>query len=131
MQASRFERLSFDPFSLLQNGFVTAKVDVGGCDVVQALMVTLVVVVINEGFDLGFKIAGQEVVFQQDAVFQGLVPTLNLALGLWMIWCATRVFHPLVLQPCRQIPRDIAGTIVTEQTWFVDDCLTSALVGED
>jgi len=29
MLASRFERLSFDPFSLLENGFVPAKVDVG------------------------------------------------------------------------------------------------------
>ena len=43
MQASRFECLSFDPFPLLQNGFIAAEVDVGGCDVVQALMVALVV----------------------------------------------------------------------------------------
>ena len=56
MQASRFERLSFDPFSLLQNGFVAAEVDVCGRDVVQALVVTLMVVMIHEGFDLGFEI---------------------------------------------------------------------------
>ena len=49
MQASRFECLSFDPFPLLQDGFIAAKVDVGGCDVVQALVVSLVVVVIDEG----------------------------------------------------------------------------------
>ena len=42
-------------------------------------MVTLVVVVIDEGFDLCFEIARQEVVFQQDAVLQGLVPSFNLA----------------------------------------------------
>jgi len=39
----------------------------------------LVVVVVDEGFDLRFKIAGQEVVFQQNAVLQGLMPSLDLA----------------------------------------------------
>ena len=33
-------------------------------------MITLVIIVIDEGFDLRFKIAGQEVVFQQDAALQ-------------------------------------------------------------
>ena len=84
-------------------------------------MVALVVVVIDEGFDLGFKIAGQEVVFQQDAVLQGLMPAFDLALGLRVIRCATRVLHAFVLEPFRQFPRDITGPVVTEQTWFVDD----------
>ncbi|MFT5742865.1 MAG: hypothetical protein ACI86S_000927 [Paracoccaceae bacterium] len=48
-------------------------------------MVALVVVVIEEGFDLCFEIAQQEVVFQQDAVLERLMPTLNLALGLRVI----------------------------------------------
>ena len=48
-------------------------------------MVALVVVVIDEGFDLRFEITGQEVVFEQDAVFQGLMPSFDLALGLGMI----------------------------------------------
>ena len=42
---------------MFQNGFVPAEVDIGGCDVVQAL----VVVVVYEGFDLSFNGAGQEV----------------------------------------------------------------------
>ena len=37
-------------------------------------MISLVVVVIHEGFDMSFKITGQEVVFKQDAVF-GFIPT--------------------------------------------------------
>ena len=45
MQAPGFDCLPFDPFALFQNGFVTAEVDVGGCDVVQALMVALMIVV--------------------------------------------------------------------------------------
>ena len=68
MQAARFECLSFDPFSLFQNGFIPSEVDVRRRDVVQALMVALVVVVIDEGFDLRFEITRQEVMFQQDAV---------------------------------------------------------------
>ena len=39
-------------------------VDVGGCQVVQALVVTLVVVMPDEGGDLRFEITGQEVVLQ-------------------------------------------------------------------
>ena len=42
-------------------------------------MVALMVVMVDEGFDLGFKITRQEVVFQQDAVLQVLMPTLDLA----------------------------------------------------
>ena len=45
-------------------------------------MVTLVVVVLDEGLDPGLEVAGQAVVLQQDAVFQGLMPALDLALGL-------------------------------------------------
>jgi hypothetical protein len=37
-------------------------------------VITLVAVVIHEGFDMSFNITGQEVVFKQDAVF-GFIPT--------------------------------------------------------
>ena len=121
MQASRFECLSFDPFALFQNGFVAAEVDVSGCDVVDALMIALMVVVVDEGFDLGFKITGQEVVFKQDAVLQGLMPAFDLALGLGMIRRSARVLHALVLQPFCQIARDVTGSVVAEQTWLVND----------
>ena len=43
------------------------------------------VVVTDERIDLRFKVSGQEVVFQQDAVLQRLMPALDLALGLRMI----------------------------------------------
>ena len=97
MQASRFDRLPFDPFALFQNGFVATKVDVGRCDVIDALVVPLMIVVVDEGFDLSFEVAWQEVVFQQDAVLQGLMPTLYLALGLRMIWRTARVLYAFVL----------------------------------
>jgi len=90
-------------FSLFQNGLSAPKVDLGGCEVLQALVVALVVVVIDEGFDLSIEIAWQEVVFQQDAVLQGLVPSFDLALCLRMIRRTSAVLHSLALQPFSQI----------------------------
>ena len=68
MQASRFECLSFDPFPLFLNSFVPTEVDVRRRDVVQAFVETLVVVVIDEGFNLSFEVTWQEVVIEQNAV---------------------------------------------------------------
>ena len=64
VQAPIFDSLSFDPFTLLDDGLRSAEVDIGRRDVVQALVVALMVVVLDERFDLSFEIAGQEVVFQ-------------------------------------------------------------------
>ena len=82
VQAAVLDSQFLDLFSPFDDGGVTPEVSVGGCDVANALMVTLVVVMFDEGADLVFEIAGQIVVLQQDAVFQGLMPTLDLALGL-------------------------------------------------
>ncbi len=82
LQAPMFDGLSLDPFALFDDGGGPAEVGIGGRHVFQALVVTLVIVVLDERLDLGLKVAGQEVVFKQDAVFQGLVPALDLALGL-------------------------------------------------
>ncbi len=76
MQASRLECLSFDPFSSFQYDFILPEVDVSGCDVVEALVVALMVVLIDEGRDFRLKIAGLEVVFHQDAVLEGLMPAI-------------------------------------------------------
>ena len=50
-------------------------VDVSRRKVFQALMIALMVVVADKRIDLRFKIAGQEVVLQQDAVLERLMPT--------------------------------------------------------
>ena len=84
-------------------------------------MVSLVVVVIDEGFDLGLKITGQEVVFKQNTVLQGLMPTLDLALGLGMIGRSARVLHAFVLQPFSQFSRDVAGSVVAAQARLVNN----------
>lgn len=46
--------LSFDPFSLADDGFGSAEVDVCGRYVVEALMITLMIVMLDERFDLVF-----------------------------------------------------------------------------
>jgi hypothetical protein len=70
-----------------------------------------VVIVFDEGLDLCFEVAGQEVVVEQDVVLQRLMPALALALGLWMEGCAAHIAHFLPLDPVCQISRNIAGTI--------------------
>ncbi len=53
------------------------------------------VVVIHEVADGSFERPGQVVVFEQDPVFQGLVPTLDLALRLRVV--RKRDADPLLL----------------------------------
>ena len=84
-------------------------------------MIAVVVVMLNEGLDVGFEITWQEVVFQKNAVLQGLVPTLNLTLGLWMIWRSTDVIHVLVIEPNSQITRDVRCAVVGQQSRPVND----------
>src|SRR4029077_9582080 len=67
-QATVGDGLSLDPFSFCQDGWTASEVDVGRGEIVDALVVAAVVVVVDEGGDLGFEITRQEVVFQQDAV---------------------------------------------------------------
>ena len=59
-----FDSLSLDPFALFDDGRGPAETGSCGRHVVQALEITLVIVVLDEGFDLLLEVAGQEVVFQ-------------------------------------------------------------------
>ena len=52
LQAPGFHRFQFDPFPLFQNGLATPEVDVCGGEVVGALVVSPVIVMINERFNL-------------------------------------------------------------------------------
>ena len=57
LQAPMFDSLSLDPFTLFYDGLGPAEVGVGGCDVVEALVVAAMVVVLDERFDLGLDAA--------------------------------------------------------------------------
>ena len=119
LQAPIFDGLPFDPFALFDDGGSPAEVGVGGRHIVQALVVTLVVVMLDEGLDLGLEVAGQEVVFQQDAVFQGLVPALDLALGLGVERSTAHMTHFLGLDVFSQFAGDVAGAVIAEQPGLV------------
>ncbi|EZP68140.1 hypothetical protein BV96_04260 [Sphingomonas paucimobilis] len=69
---------------------------------------------LDERLDLGFEVTGQEVIFQQDAVLEGLVPALDLALGLRVHRSAADMAHLPGLDVFRQLTRDVAGAIIAE-----------------
>ena len=73
LQATVGNGLSFDPLSFGQDGGAAPAVDVGGGKVTDALVISAVVVVVDESRNLSFQIAGQKVVLQQDTVLEGLM----------------------------------------------------------
>lgn len=84
-------------------------------------MVAVVIVVGDEPFDAGVKITWQEVILQQNAVFEGLVPSFYLALGLRVVWSATNVIHTMIIEPVSQFCQDVAGAIIRQLSRLVTD----------
>ena len=72
LQAPELDGFSFDPFPFQQDGWAAPEVDISGREVIQAFVVAPVVVVLDEGAELGFEITGQTIVLQQDPVLEGL-----------------------------------------------------------
>ena len=62
VQAAVLDGFQFDASPFGQNGFATAKIDVGRGEVADALVVAVVVVVVDEGGNGCFKFAFEEVV---------------------------------------------------------------------
>ena len=111
VQSSSFDGVSFDPFSLQQDGLAASEVGVGRCQVLQAFMVAPVIVVIDEAIDVRFEVARQVVVLEQDAVLERLMPALDLALGLRMAGSTAYVAHAGIFEPLCQIAGDVAGAL--------------------
>jgi hypothetical protein len=87
-QAAIGDCLSFDPFSFDQNGLAAPEVNVGWRQIVDALVIAQVIVVSDEGPDLGFEIARQVIVFEQDPVLERLSVAVRGAttapnVGVW------------------------------------------------
>lgn len=95
-QAALFEGFAFDPLSFQHDDVATPKVDVNRGEIVEALVVAAVVVMLDEGGDLLLEIARQEVVSEENAVLQRLVPAPDLILGLGMARRTAGVLHALV-----------------------------------
>lgn len=66
-------------------------------------MVALVVVVLDKAADGLLECAGQVVILEQDAVLQGLVLSLDLALGLRVVRGTADMIHALLFEPGGQI----------------------------
>ena len=107
-QASVLDGLSFDPFSFKQDGLASAEVDIGRGEIGDALVISQMIVVSDGLADPGFEIAWQIVVLKQDAVLQGLMPSLDLALGLWVQRGAANMVKALALEPFGEITGYVA-----------------------
>ena len=59
MQASILDCDAFDPLSFMQDFCATSAVDLGGREIVQALVIAAVIVVLDEGGDLRLQVARQ------------------------------------------------------------------------
>ena len=77
LQSAVCDSLSFDPFSLCQDGGPASEVDVGRGEIVDAFVVAAVVVVGDEGFDPGFEAAMYSLI--ESAKLNSLNPQLYLA----------------------------------------------------
>ena len=111
LQAPMFDGLAFDAFPFCEELFGPAEVGTRRGHISQALVVALMIIVLDEGADLGLEVPRQEVVLQQDPVLQGLAPALDLALGLRVIGRAADVFHVLFSQPLRKVGGDVCRAI--------------------
>ena len=104
----------FNLIALSHNRLFAPKIDVCGYDAIQPLVVSLGVRVTDAGLDLAFKIFGQIVINQQDAVLCDLVPAFFLALNLWGEWHTADMLYFLSFQSIGQISRDITRTIIAK-----------------
>ena len=73
-----------------------------------------------KGLDLAFQVAGQIVLFQQDAVLERLMPALDLPLGPRVIRCAPNMLHALSVEPFCQIGRNVRRSVVRQQSRPMD-----------
>ena len=81
LQTTIGDGLAFDLFAFEEDGLGPSEVDVGRGEIAQALMLAGMVVMVDEGRDVAFEIAGQVVVLKQDAVLERLMPALDFACG--------------------------------------------------
>ncbi len=98
-QAALLDGLSLDALAFGQDGLPAAEVDIGGCEVAEALVSAAMVVVLDESLDFRLQLARQVVVLEQDAVLQRLMLALDLALGLRVAGRAANMLDLLAGEP--------------------------------
>src|SRR5258708_2753889 len=85
--------------------------------VVQALVVSTVVVVLDELLDALFELSWQVVVLQQDPVFHRAVISLDLALRHRVVRPAADMSDAVVLEPLAKLARHVGWTVIAQQPW--------------
>ena len=88
------------------------EVDVGRGEIVEALVVSAMIVMFDEGRDLGFEVLLEEVVFEQDAVLERLMPAFDLALRLRVAGSAMDLVDLVFLQPFAEIGSNLTRAVV-------------------
>ena len=85
----------------------TPEVNISGREVFQAFVVAVVIVVADEGANLRLQVAGEIIVLKQDAIFERLMPPLDLSLSLRVIGRAAHMLDAPIIQPLSQLARDV------------------------
>jgi hypothetical protein len=88
-----------------------SEVDVRRGEIVEALVVSSMIVMLDESRDLGFKVFLEEVVFEQDAVLERLVPAFDFPLRLRVTRSTMELADLVFLQPFTKVGSDITRTI--------------------
>ena len=96
-RAAHLDRLGLDLLPFAEDVFRPAEVDIGRGEVAEAFVVTLLVVVLDEGSVCLLEGSGQVVVLEQDPVLQRLVPALDPALGLRVVGRAADVVNTFLV----------------------------------
>jgi len=69
-EAALFDGFAFDPLPFQHDDVAAPEVDIGGRKIADAVVLSTVIVMLDERRDLGFEITRQEVVFEQDAILE-------------------------------------------------------------
>jgi hypothetical protein len=89
----------------------------------------VVVVMIDKGGDGRLRFALQVVVFQKNAVLEGLVPALDLALRLGMIGRAAHMIHAIFFEVFSQLTGDV--TRAARMRFYGSDDVTAPRTASD
>src|SRR3974377_1388224 len=95
--ASLFDGFLFVSPPFFGYGRFSAEVDVSRRQIVQALVISAIVIVLNELADAQLELAWQVVVLEQDPVFHRAVIALDLALPPRMVRAAADMERGVVL----------------------------------
>ena len=121
-QAAVLDGLYFDLLPFCQDCRAAPKVDVGGCQIAEAFVISAMVVMLDEGVDGRLKFTLQIIVFEQDAVLEDLVTALGLALRLGVVGSPAHMIHTVLLEVFGEIACDVTGTVIAQQPRLLQHC---------